>query len=71
MAVGSTDKRIAVENSFHILEVDLVNTQIASAFHLMPSERTNAREQCLHIFRHSDLPPKGGCDTLCITEDSL
>ena len=73
MAVGSTDERVAVENPFHILEVDLVDAQIACALLLMPSERANAREQLLHvfIFRHSEAPPRGGCDTIRITEGSL
>jgi len=45
MTVGSTDERVAVENSFHVLEVELVNAQIARTLLLMPSERKNAREQ--------------------------
>jgi hypothetical protein len=39
MAVRSTAKGIAVENSLYVLEVDLVVTQIAFAFLLMPFER--------------------------------
>jgi hypothetical protein len=62
MTIRPTDESVAVENSFRVLEVDSVIAQIAFALFRMPSEVANAREQPLHIIRHSDLPPEGGCD---------
>jgi len=42
-----------------------VNAQIPLAFLLVPSERTNAREQFLNciVFRHSKASRGAGCDT--------
>src|SRR5581483_5213260 len=45
MAIRSTDESVAVEYSFQVREVDVVNAQIGFAFLLMPSERANARNQ--------------------------
>jgi len=45
MTIRSTDDVIAVENSFHVLEVDLVITQIAVAFLRIPIESANPRKQ--------------------------
>jgi hypothetical protein len=44
-----------------------VNAQILLAFLLVPSERTNAREQLPNcaVFRHSEVPRRSGCDTTC------
>jgi hypothetical protein len=71
MAVRSTDECVAVENASYVLEVDLVFTQIACAFSRIPSDFANAREQFLHVFRHSEVPPEGGSDTFCIDRGSL
>jgi hypothetical protein len=59
MAIRSTDERVAVENSFHIQEVDLVNAQIAFAFPRVPPELANVREQAPQVFRHSNSPKIG------------
>ena len=56
MTIRPTDEGVAVENSFHVLEVDLVIAQIAFALFRIPSEVANACEQPLHVFRHSDTP---------------
>jgi hypothetical protein len=71
MTIRSTSQGVAVENSFHILEIDLVVTQVARALFRIPLEAANARKQLLHVFRHSDAPPDGGCDTFRIAESSL
>jgi hypothetical protein len=56
MPVRSTDEGVAVEYSFHVFEVDLVNPKIAFALFRIPSEFPNAREQPLQFFRHSEAP---------------
>jgi hypothetical protein len=42
MAIRSTSEGVIVENSFHILKVDFVVTQVAIAFLRIPVEGTNA-----------------------------
>jgi hypothetical protein len=71
MTIRSADESGAVENSAHVLEVDLVIEQIAFAFFRIPSEIANACEQPLHIFRHSEASPKEDFDTPYRSESSL
>jgi hypothetical protein len=56
LAIGSTDERVAVEDRFHVCEIDFVVSQI---IFLMPSEPGYAREQRLDVFVHqcSRQPP--------------
>jgi hypothetical protein len=63
MTIRPTDESVAVEYSFHVLEVDSVIAQIAFALFRIPSERANAREQPPYIVRHSEAPQALGCDT--------
>src|SRR5882724_8497812 len=57
MTIRSADEGVAVENSAHVLEVDLVIAQIAFALVRIPSEIANACEQPLYFFRHSESSP--------------
>jgi hypothetical protein len=45
MAIRSTGNDIAVENSFHIFEVDFVVTEVVFALLGVPIERANSRER--------------------------
>jgi hypothetical protein len=54
MTIRSADESVAVENSAHVLEVDLVIAQVIFALFRIPSVIANAREQPLDIFRHSN-----------------
>jgi hypothetical protein len=56
MAIRSTDESVAVENSCHILEVDLVVTQVRSALLRVLIKSANLREQLFQVFRHSEAP---------------
>jgi len=60
MTIRSTDESVAVENSFRVLEVDLVIPQIAFALSRMPSKVANACEQQLQVFRHSEISLENG-----------
>jgi hypothetical protein len=75
MAVGSTDECVAVENSFHILKINLVNAQVVGALLLVPSECANSHEQLPHIVfvvRHSESSPEEGAPVQFVpTESSL
>jgi hypothetical protein len=71
MTIRSTDDVVAVENPFRVLKVNLVVAQIAIAFLRIPIEPADARHQPLKVFRHSDPPPDGGCDTCSTGEGSL
>jgi hypothetical protein len=64
MTIRSADESIALENSAHVLEVDLVIAQIAFALVRIPSELANAYEQPLYIFRHSKSSPNPEFDTV-------
>src|SRR6266404_369343 len=58
MTIRSADESVAVENSAHVLEVDLVIEQVDFSLLRIPPEIANAREQPLHIFRHSEAFPE-------------
>jgi hypothetical protein len=64
MTIRSADEGVAVENSSHVFEVDLVIEQIAFALIRIPSEFANACEQPLYIFRHSKSSPNSEFDTV-------
>ncbi|HUK57862.1 MAG TPA: hypothetical protein VLV50_01430 [Stellaceae bacterium] len=56
MAIRPTDESVAVENPFHISEIDLVVMQIGLALSRVPIKATNSREQRFSIFRHGEAP---------------
>jgi hypothetical protein len=58
MTIRSAYESITVENSTHVLEVDLVVVQIAFALFRIPSEFANVCEQPLQVFRHSKIAPQ-------------
>jgi hypothetical protein len=53
IAIRSADERVAVEDSFHIREVDLVNAQIAFAFPQVPC--ANRRRKSSAIATHAKI----------------
>jgi hypothetical protein len=68
MTIRSADESVAVKNSAHVLEVDLVIAQVIFALFRIPSVIANACEQPLHIFRHSKSLPRKGPDTVASIE---
>jgi hypothetical protein len=57
MAIRSTDDVITVENSFHILEVNLMVTKVAFTLLWVPIEGTNARKQLGDVAIRHGLTP--------------
>ena len=70
-SIGSQCDDRTIEDDAQFLKIDASFAQNANAFCIVPSERTNPCEQLIEVFRHSDPPPMGGCDTIGIAESSL
>jgi hypothetical protein len=71
LAVGPTNERRPREDKSRILKVDMAFAQYPLALGRIPFKIANLREQLRDVFRHSDPPPDGGCDTFSIAEGLL
>jgi hypothetical protein len=57
LLIGSTNERVALENAFRVLEVDLVVAQVVCALLLAPSKTADAGEQLTEfVFPHWKSP---------------
>jgi hypothetical protein len=70
-AIGPANERRSGEDQSRILKVDMAFAQSSLALGRIPIKIANPREQFCNVFRHSDTPPSGGCDTFSIAEGSL